>query len=229
MNLEARQIRASEQDAYFKAAASWEHDRVRAALRSRKLAWAVASGACGVAVVAVAAVAMLAPLKTVAPYVIRVDRSTGETQIVTALKGPGTRTYDEAVNRFFVSQYVRLREGWLPQAARDNAYGVTLMSAQPEQARYLAFMAATNKNSPQVRIGDSGFVAVSVRSISFLSPTVAQVRFSKVTTIGTTPPTVENWLATLTFQFTSAPELERDRLLNPLGFQVLNYQADPEV
>ena len=163
------------------------------------------------------------------PYVIRVDRSTGETQIITALTGARPRTYDEAVNRYFLSQYVRLREGWLPQAARDNAYAVTLMSSPQEQTRYLAGMAQTSKTSPQVTIGGGGFVDVSVRSITFLSPTVAQVRFTKVTTIGSAGPVAENWIGLATFQFTSGPELERDRLINPLGFQVVTYHADPEV
>lgn len=223
------QVKGGEQARYFEAAASWEHDRVRAALRSRVVAWWVAGAACTLSVVAVAAVAMLAPLKRVVPYVIKVDRSTGETQIISALKGPQPRSYDEAVNRFFLASYVRLREGWLPQAARENAYGVVAMSDPREQGRYLADMAQTNKRSPVVAIGEKGFVEVSVRSVSFLSATVAQVRFTKSTTMGDTPPAMENWVATITFQFTSAPELEKDRLINPLGFQVLNYHADPEV
>jgi type IV secretion system protein VirB8 len=119
------------------------------------------------------------PLKTVVPYVIRVDRSTGETEIVTALKGPQPRTYDDAVNRYFIAQYVRLREGWLNDAARENAYTVMLMSEQAEAGRYLASVESSNKNAPSNIYGDGGFVSITIRSISYLSPTVAQVRFSK--------------------------------------------------
>jgi type IV secretion system protein VirB8 len=32
----------------------------------------------------------------------------------------------------------------------------------------------------------------------------------------------------MTFKFTTAPEHEKDRNLNPLGFQVVNYRSDPE-
>ncbi|MEG8055152.1 VirB8/TrbF family protein [Sphingomonas aerolata] len=60
---------------------------MRAAIQSKRLAWGVAAAACTLAVASVAAVAMLSPLKTVEPYVIRVDKSSGETQVVTALKG----------------------------------------------------------------------------------------------------------------------------------------------
>jgi type IV secretion system protein VirB8 len=36
------------------------------------------------------------------------------------------------VNRYFVAEYVRLREGWLNDAARENAYAVMLMSDKVE-------------------------------------------------------------------------------------------------
>ena len=222
-------VAAGGEDEYFKGARSWEHDRVREALRSRTLAWWAAGAAAVVATVALGAVAALAPLKTVVPYVIKVDRSTGQTEIVTALKGPGPRTYEDAVSRYFLAQYVRYREGWLPQAARENAYSVTVMSVPSEQQRYMGVMSASNKTSPQVVIGDGGFVSVGIRSISFLSPTVAQVRFTKVSTVGQSGSTAANWVATISFQYSSAPELERDRMIDPLGFQVVNYRADPEV
>jgi type IV secretion system protein VirB8 len=81
-------VKAAEKDTYLDTARTFEYDRMRAAIQSKRLAWTIASGACVLAVIATGAVAMLAPLKTVEPYVIRVDRSSGETEILTALKGP---------------------------------------------------------------------------------------------------------------------------------------------
>src|SRR3546814_5091853 len=83
---------------------------------------------------------MLTPLKTVEPYVIRVDKTSGEAQIVTALKGPQPQTYDDAVNRYFISQYVRLREGWLNDAARENAYTVMLMRSEAHTSELPSLM-----------------------------------------------------------------------------------------
>ena len=53
--------------AYFAEAASWDHDRLIAANRSKRLAWTVAGVSSGLAITGVAAIAMLTPLKTVAP------------------------------------------------------------------------------------------------------------------------------------------------------------------
>lgn len=221
-------VKAEDKEKYFETARTWEYDRMRAAIQSKRLAWGVASGACVLAVVSVGAVAMLTPLKTVQPYVIRVDKASGETQIITALKGPQPRTYEDAVNRYFISQYVRLREGWLNDAARENAYTVMLMSDQAEGGRYLSSVQSSNRNAPSNIYRNKGFVSIAIRTISFLSPTVAQVRYTKIITFGQSSPVAQNWNAIMTFKYTTAPEHEKDRNLNPLGFQVVNYRSDPE-
>jgi type IV secretion system protein VirB8 len=221
-------VKAEDKEKYFETSRTWEYDRMRAAIQSKRVAWGVAAGASALAIVSVGAVAMLTPLKTVQPYVIRVDKTSGETEIVTALKGPQPRTYDDAVNRYFISQYVRLREGWLNDAARENAYSVMLMSDQAESGRYLGTVQSNNKNAPSSVYGDKGYVSIAIRTISFLSPTVAQVRYTKIITFGQSTPIAQNWNAILTFKYTTAPEHEKDRNLNPLGFQVVNYRSDPE-
>ena len=221
-------VKAEDKETYFETARTWEYDRMRAAIQSKRLAWGVAGGACALAVASVSAVVMLTPLKTVQPYVIRVDKASGETEVVTALKGPQPRTYEDAVNRYFISQYVRLREGCINDAARENAYAVMLMSEPAESSRYLSGVESNNKNAPSNIYGDKGYVSIAIRTISFLSPTVAQVRFTKIITFGQNTPVAQNWNAIMTFKYTTAPEHEKDRNLNPLGFQVVNYRSDPE-
>ena len=221
-------VKAGDKEQYLESARTWEYDRMRAAIQSRRLAWGVAGGAGVLAIAAVTAVVLLTPLKTVQPYVIRVDRASGETEIITALNGPQPRTYDDAVNRYFISQYVRLREGWLNDAARENAYVVMLMSDTAEASRYLGTVQSSNRTAPSNIYGDKGYVSIAIRTISFLSPTVAQVRYSKIITLGQNTPVAQNWNAIMTFKYTTAPEHEKDRNLNPLGFQVVNYRSDPE-
>ncbi|MGH6970945.1 MAG: VirB8/TrbF family protein, partial [Caulobacteraceae bacterium] len=80
---------------YFAEAKSWNADQIRSAERSRRLAWGVAACAGIVATVAVGAVAALAPLKSVEPFVVRVDRSTGAVDVMTALRSEKPLTYDE--------------------------------------------------------------------------------------------------------------------------------------
>ena len=113
---------------YFDEARRWDQDRLAAAQRSKRLAWTVAVCAGVLALAAVGAVAALTPLKTVEPFVVRVDRSTGAVDVMTGLKGTDPLTYDEAVNKYFLGLYVRTREGWLPQAAEQDFRQVAIMS-----------------------------------------------------------------------------------------------------
>lgn len=214
--------------AYFAEAASWDHDRLLAANRSKRLAWTVAAVAGGLAIIGVAAVAMLAPLKTVAPYVITVDKATGASEITSRLSGANRFSYDEAVSKYFLADYVRNREGWIPQARKEFFEGVLAMSSRDEQARWIAFYAHDNPKSPQSVFTDLDTVFIAIKSVTFVSPNVAQVRFTKTLqhgSIATDTPAI----ATVTFDTTDTPSTEQQRFKNPLGLEVQTYRADLEV
>jgi len=214
--------------AYFAEAASWDHDRLIAANRSKRLAWTVAAIAGGLAITGVAAVAMLTPLKTVAPYVITVDKATGASEITSPMTGDRQITYNEAVAKYFLADYVRNREGWIPQARQEFFEGVLAMSSRDEQARWTAFYSKDNPKSPQNIFTDLDTVFIAIKSVTFVSKNVAQVRFTKsLQRGGNTADTPA--IATLTYDTTDTPTTEQQRFKNPLGLEVQSYRADLEV
>lgn len=213
-------------DEYFKAARRFEQDQVLAANRSRRLAWAAAGVAGGIAIVSVVAIAGLTPLKTVEPFVVRVDNSTGIVDVVSGLqKGP--EKYDEAVAKWFAARYVRAREGFVAAEAPENFRTVALMSAPAEQTRFAAWFAGRNPESPQNVYGDKATVKIKIKTIALIGSQVMQVRYLRTVTRGE-DVTNTHWLATLTYSFVHAPMSEQDRLVNPLGFLVSEFRADPE-
>jgi type IV secretion system protein VirB8 len=214
--------------AYFAEARTWDHDRLAAAYRSRRLAWIVAGVAGGLACASVAAIAALTPLQTVEPYVVRVDRTTGAVDVLRGLSGPQPMSYDEAVTKSFLATYVRARESWLPPAAEANFRQVSIMSTPEEQQRWALAFRPTNPASPQVAYGPAADAQVSIRAITFVAPGVANVRFHRAVRRGGQLEE-SDWIATAAFAYTKAPMGEADRLRNPLGFQVASYRADPEV
>jgi type IV secretion system protein VirB8 len=219
-----------EQDlkAYFAEAASWDHDRLIAANRSKRLAWTIAAIASGLAITGVAAVAILTPLKTVAPYVIMVDKATGASEITSSMTGDKQITYNEAVAKYFLADYVRNREGWIPQARQEFFDGVLAMSSRDEQARWTAFYSKDNPKSPQSVFTDLDTVFVAIKSVTFVSKNVAQVRFTKTLQRGTSV-TDTPAIATITYDTTDTPTTEQQRFKNPLGLEVQSYRADLEV
>jgi len=219
---------AEDLKSYFAEAQSWDRERFVAANRSKRLAWIVAGAASVIALVGIGSVAMLSPLKTVVPYVVTVDCSTGATEVTQQLRGDKSITYDEAVRKYFLANYVRAREGWIPQARQEYFNQVLALSAPEEQHRWIAFYKKDNPDSPQNQLSAGDTVFVSVRAVSFISPSVAQVRFTKRLERerqATETPAI----ATITFDVMSKPESEAGRYANPLGFQVKSYRADAEV
>ena len=221
-------VPANDLKAYFDDARRWDQDRLKTAERSKRVAWTVAVLASTVAIAASAAGAALAPLKSVEPYVVRVIQTTGSVDVITGLTGGRGVTYNEAVSKSFLAQYVRAREGYLPPAAQENFQFVTILSTPDEQQRWADLYRATNPQSPQVLVGPDGSATVTIRNITFINDKVANVRFSKTVRLGQEVK-VTDWIATLTFAYTKAPMLESDRIRNPLGFQVDSYRADPEI
>lgn len=214
---------------YLEEARRWDQDRLAAALASRRRALVAAGASSLLAITAVTALALLTPLKTVEAFVVRVDRSTGQVEAVSgvsALEGPVR--YEEAISRYFIAAYVRAREAYLPAAAETAYRTVALMSAPDEQRRFAALWRGSNPDSPQNQLGQNGQADVEIRSISFVAPDVAQVRFERRTRM-TSGEQRETFLATLAFAYSAAPMREADRLANPLGFQVTTYRLDPEI
>jgi type IV secretion system protein VirB8 len=221
-------VAKSDLKAYFDEARGWNADRLRDAARSRRLAWTVAGVATTAAISGLVAVTVLVPLKTVEPFVVRVDRSTGAVDVMTALRRQEPLTYDEAVTKHFLAQYVRAREGWLAPAAEANFRQVSIMSTPAEQQRWADVQRPANPDSPGVKLGSAGEAIVQIRAVSFVSDGVASVRFRRTTRLS---QKIEesDWIATVAFVYARAPMAEADRLRNPLGFQVTSYRADPEM
>ncbi len=213
--------------AYVHEARSWETDKIDQLIRSRACAWRIAVVAAATAFAAVTAVALLTPLKRVEPFVIRVDRATGIVDIVSAMKDAPT-TYDEAINRYFIQWYVRYREAYSPDLASEYYNNVGILSANAEQQKFQDSFNPKNPLSPLNVYGATARVRVRIKSTSFIQPTIALVRYTKEVERNGEQPLVTHWAATIIFKYSAAPMAEKDRAINPLGFQAIEYRTDPD-
>ncbi|KAB2675195.1 virB8 family protein [Brucella tritici] len=211
---------------YFEKARRFDQDRMIQVERSNRLAWSIAIASGIVAGISILAVASLAPLKTVEPFVVRVDNSTGIVDVVSALSATAG-TYDEAVTKYFAAKYVRGREGYVWSEAQENFRTIALLSTQAEQARFAATYRGSNPQSPQNVYGRSATVRINIVSIALINQNVASVRYMRSVTRGEEVRTT-HFVATLTYSYANAPMSSTDRLVNPLGFAVSEYRADPE-
>lgn len=208
---------------YYAQGQSWAQDREAARRRSARAAWCVAAVATGVAALEAMALITLAPLKTVVPYTLLVDRNTGYVQ---ALEGthPQAVKADSALRQSLLAQYVIAREGFDIGTITDQFRKVSLWSTGEARGDYLALMPASNPQSPLNLYGRKAVVSAQVASVSALGEDQALVRFS--TQRDGAPRAY--WVAVIHYRFSGEPQALADRLTNPLGFQVTTYHCDQE-
>lgn len=176
-----------------------------------------------------AGIAALAPLKTAVPYVIRVDNSTGYTDVVPQINN-AKESYQEVETKYFLSQFVINYESYEWQTIQQMMDTVKVMSASKVFSQYNTAIRADS--SPLNVLKDNYKMRVKIKSVTMLKPDVAQVRFSKMILDSSGKPAPEyrmtDWIATIAFDFNKKIETEEQRLINPLGFQALSYRVDPE-
>jgi len=216
-------------DAWFRSSESWAHDRERSAHRALRLAWIVAGVLGTVAIGEAIALAALAPLKTVVPYTLLVDKQTGSVQTLKPLERE-TIAPDRALTRSFLAQYVMAREGFDITTLQDDYRKVALWSYGEARDRYLKGMQPTNPVGPLATLPRKALVQIEVRGISPLSNDSALIRFSSTRTDpGGQPQPPQYWQAVISWRFSTEAMSAADRLINPLGFQVTRYRRDAEI
>jgi type IV secretion system protein VirB8 len=208
-------------------AEGWFYDRYQSA-RVNGNRWFLVSIVLGTfAALAVFALALLAPLKSVHPFLVEVNSASGEVRVLKPFDAARFEPSD-AVVKSFLSKYVIARETYDPQDLKQNYEVVRLLSDPPEGLRVDNTLSPTNAASPLRRYANHTVRTVRIKSVSLLNSRTGQVRFMTSETTGT-GTTDQGWVAILSFRFVNLPEIEEERLINPLGFQVTAYRVDQEV
>lgn len=212
------------------------------AKRSEKRAWMIAWVAIFMVMIMLGGFIYILPLKKEVPYLIMADAFTGQATVAT-LRGdfssPKSITQSEALNRSNVAQYIIGRESFdsAMMALRDWTL-INSMSSSNVRAGYAAIHAADNLESPYKIYGKDRSIRVKILSIQLeqrgqgeSARKSATVRFQRVIynkKNGATEP-LDSKIARL--EFTYKPNLEMDekqRYVNPLGFQVTEYKVDTD-
>lgn len=214
---------------YYAPADSWAADRERAEASSRKVAWIIAGVASAIALIEAIAIVTMLPLKTVVPYTLLVDRQTGYVQALKPLEREVVAP-DTALVRSFIAQYVIAREGFDIDSLRDTYRKVGLWSAGEARDSYVSGMQATNPLSPLATLPRRALLEVQIRSVNSLNADTTLVRYSTFRTDpGGQRQAPQIWAAVIKYRFSGDAMSAEDRLLNPLGFQVVRYRRNGEL
>jgi type IV secretion system protein VirB8 len=219
-------------EAYFQETASWERDRVREARRTVRMVSLSAALGWLAAIVCAGALWALTPLKTVQPFVIRVDNSTGVVDVVPTAVGSSDAS--EAMTRYFVAHYVQVCERFNFATAESDYEECAALHAPQRNQLWAARWARSNPESPLNKYVDGTTVHAQVKSVSFFERSsgmrdLAQVRYVLGRRSGEGgAEQLTHWIATLQFAYVDPSGDPRTRRWNPLGFKVIEFKPEPE-
>ncbi len=207
---------------------SWGEDLIERANTERQRALMLAGIAALIAVLEAVALAALAPMKTVVPYTILVDRQSGYAETIKGL-APGPLTQDSAIAQAAIVQYIIARETFDATDLRANYEKTALWSDSSARADYRRLYQRDNPESPLKLYPATTVVSAVVKSVSMLRAGSATVRFDTIRhDQGASAGERRSWTAVIQFRFSGAPMRMEDRFINPLGFQVTHYRRDAE-
>ncbi len=224
-------LNKKEQTAVFDDAVDFEVSKSIMAAKSEHRAWTITKCACGLTALSWLALVLLVPLKTVEPYVVTVDKNSGQTQVVNVLnQETGTVAEQEVIDNYWLANYLRWREvyDWY---TLQNDYNNTLAFSHPEvQKEYASIF--EGDNALDVQWGKRIKATVNILSIvNDADNHMATIRFEKNIKAVDSQNDGETsvWVATVGYRYVPDKAMnDQQRLTNPLAFEVTSYRVDPE-
>lgn len=212
--------------------ANFEKSKASTRLRLMKVAFGMAGGLFVLCLVEGFAIAALAPMKTVVPYLLEVNKVTGETHVRQPLDKP-VQSQGEAVDKFFISEYIRAREGYDWGLANRNYRTVKAFSEDGSSIFKEYDLFIQSPLSPLEILQDKARVEIKISSTTLDEKSnSATVRFSKtvMNSLGKQSDTipVTYWIATLRYEYPNPKLDEESRSYNPLGMIIPSYQLVQE-
>lgn len=218
---------------------SWYNDRYEFVVVQRNIFALITLLALLLSIAATFSISQLTPLKSVEPFVIQIDQKSGVTQVVDPVKARDL-TAQDAVNNYFLVQYIRARESYISQDRNYYNYNlVRVFSDGPVFGEYQYEIALSNPESAAVRLGNMGSREVHISNIKYLDRRKDNVgnlvmRFlvkAQVTERiggGATSAKPLQKLILIEFKYVDLDLSTEDRYLNPIGFRVVSYRVDED-
>jgi type IV secretion system protein VirB8 len=203
-------------------------------LRQQRNNWAkVAVGSVIVAFLALACLISILPLDETKPYVIMVDKTTGQAEKIVQVR-PATLDQQDAVRQAELVSYVVDRETYDPADNPVRIPDVLARSADNAANTLMQLWSSGAAQYPPSIYGADVRIRVLVKSISFnpsvgSNPDVARLRITKIREEKGQTAAERSFIVTAAYAFRPKENAALAVVWsNPLGFTVLSYRIDAE-
>ena len=219
-------VRNPEEDVLTKTR-NWYHDYYAGVVVQRNILLLLNILMVAVVLASVFSVNYVMDMRTIQPFVVQVESSTGITSIVDPISASTAINGDDAIDEYFIVMYLRARETYDNANYEYNYQTITKLLSNSSVYSDLRRFISDPKQSPINRYSGNTNTTLEIRSIQLLKPgEQAQIRF-RLVEHGASSKTIDR-IATLNYGFYPMELSAEQRFINPLGFQVTNYRVDDE-
>jgi type IV secretion system protein VirB8 len=161
--------------------------------------------------------------KSLEPYVIEIEEKTGIPTIVDQ-KTVEEYTGNELMQKYFINKFIDVSTAYNPRTYPSDVEEVRVFSSASVYGDFRSRIKARV-------LGTDTLITIGIKSIQFPNKNTAFIRVLETTTKGVAKEkTTKDKLITLNFTFDPKIKLNnKERLLNPLGFQIINYSIVEEI
>lgn len=198
--------------------------------KRERIAYAVAGGGLAIGLMGMVAVVTLLPLKQTEAFLAIVDKDTGVAERVVSVEAAGIEQA-EAIRQSLLFAYVTDRETYDQHDNESRILRAYTWSEGRARQSLVALWTEGHPNYPPKIYGSSAKVRVDILSITPVTETTAQVRFTKtwVSDGEGIPDREGKFTATVTYRFEPSKQTALDLVWqNPTGFLVTDYRLTAE-
>lgn len=196
--------------------------------KRERIAWIVAAGGVATGLLGVAAVVLMLPLKQTEAYLAIVDKDTGVAERVVSVEKAGV-DQAEGIKQSLLYSYVIDRETFDARDNEDRILKVYSRSEDGARRSLVALWAEGSENYPPKVYGASAKATVAITSITPITETTYQIRYTKTLARDADPERIGKFYATVTFRFSPSQQSAISLVWeNPTGFIVTDYRVTAE-
>lgn len=212
-------------NAYFSAAQAWWYNEQRDALAGLRLSWIFAGLAVLVALVLWFALAALQPLRLPVPVLVEVERDGGGAQPMQRLAA-GPLAESPILIAAEIARYVTTRESLDPKTFALDYRAVGIASVGTARTSYESDW---RNGPPGGRIGsetNTTRIRTTIAGVTLMGPDTARIVLQTERRDGEAAwGAAQTRTVQVRFQLSDRPLAPRDRLTNPLGLTVSEYNV----
>lgn len=205
-------------------------DEVFFKLRKQRNSWATVA-ICSLVLAGLSIIAFVSvfPLKETIPFVVMVDKTTGDAEKIVQVR-PMSISEQEAIVQANLVSYVVDRETYDVTDNEDRILFVLRRSTATAESSLRQIWNSNYQEYPPALYGDDIRILTTIKSVTVLEGgDVARVRFTKTRERVGEPNVERSFVATVGFKFESRTERNLQLVWeNPVGFSVNSYRIDAE-